>query len=63
MRTRDFEEWENVTDKLSYPKGMRHGTVLAVSQDVVNGLTRNQIEANAGGAGKVEKDKSKRVTP
>ena len=32
MRTRDFLTWENVSSKIRYPKGMRHGTVFTVSQ-------------------------------
>jgi len=40
MRTRDFKEWQDISDKLKVPKGMRHGTVLAVSKDVLDGLLK-----------------------
>jgi len=40
MRTKDFKAWENVTDKLKVPKGMRHGTVLTVSNDVLDKLLK-----------------------
>ncbi len=38
MRTKDFENWEDVSEQLTVPEGMRHGTVLEVSQDVLGGL-------------------------
>jgi len=34
MRTKDFKTWEDISSRLSYPKGMRHGTVLRVSRKV-----------------------------
>lgn len=38
MRTRDFSKWEDITDKLSFPKGTRHGTAFSVSNDVLKKL-------------------------
>lgn len=38
MRTKDFVQWENLSAKLKMPKGMRHGTVLEVSEDVLTRL-------------------------
>jgi hypothetical protein len=38
MRTADFQNWEDVSDQLSFPKGTRHGTVFAVSQEVLDKL-------------------------
>lgn len=38
MRTRDFSAWEDLSDQLIVPKGMRHGTALAVSRDVLDAL-------------------------
>jgi len=35
MRTKDFKSWENVSNKLIVPKGMRHGTVLTVTSNVL----------------------------
>ena len=44
MRTKDFKSWENVTDKLEVPKGMRHGTVLTVSSAVLDKLLGPKAE-------------------
>jgi len=42
MRTRDFKTWENITDKLKVPKGMRHGTVLPVAGEVLDKLLKQE---------------------
>jgi hypothetical protein len=42
MRTKDFKGWENVSDKLIVPKGMRHGTALSVSGDVLAELLKQE---------------------
>jgi hypothetical protein len=36
LRTKDFENWEDVSAGLVMPKGIRHGTVLRVPRAVVN---------------------------
>lgn len=38
MRSRDLKAWEDVTAKVSFPKGMRHGTALAVPGAVLKPL-------------------------
>ena len=38
LRSRDLETWEDMTAQLTMPKGIRHGTVFAVSADIVRGL-------------------------
>lgn len=38
MRTKDFRIWDDVSGQLSYPKGMRHGTVLTVPAQVLEKL-------------------------
>lgn len=38
LRTRDMKTWEDVTDQLSMPKGIRHGTAFVVSSNVVQRL-------------------------
>ncbi len=38
MRTRDFKTWEDVSAQLNVPEGMRHGTALEVSTDVLEKL-------------------------
>ena len=35
LRSKNWKKWENVTDQLTVPKGMRHGSVLTVSHDVL----------------------------
>jgi hypothetical protein len=38
----DLKNWENISEKLSFPNGTRHGTAFAVSQSVLqNLLTQN----------------------
>jgi hypothetical protein len=34
LKTRDWKAWEDVTDRLEFPKGVRHGTVFPVSAGV-----------------------------
>lgn len=43
VRSRDLKTWEDVTAKISIPKGARHGTMIAVPRVVVDKL----IEAGA----------------
>jgi beta-xylosidase len=38
IRTKDFKEWETITDKLLFPKDTRHGTAFKVSDEILNGL-------------------------
>lgn len=38
MRTRDFRHFEDVTAQGRFPRGMRHGTALAVPRDIVLSL-------------------------
>lgn len=40
MRTKDFKDWEDVTGRLNVPKGMRHGTVLPVSEKTLQALLK-----------------------
>jgi predicted GH43/DUF377 family glycosyl hydrolase len=42
MRTKDLKSWENVSDGLIVPKGMRHGTVLSISNDVLAQLLQQE---------------------
>ena len=56
VKTRDWKTWETITDKIDFPKGVRHGTVFAVSDAVMNKLRvswRNALRQSAdwyGGA-------------
>ncbi len=38
IRSKDFEHWEDVSDRLDLPKGIRHGTVLRVPRAIVEAL-------------------------
>ena len=38
MKTKDFKSWTDVTPETSFPNGQRHGTVLQVSQEILDGL-------------------------
>jgi hypothetical protein len=40
-RSTDLENWQEITSELSFPKGMRHGTVLKVPAAVVKTLQNN----------------------
>lgn len=42
MKSRDLKNWEDVTEKLSFPADHRHGTVIAVPRDVVDRLRNVQ---------------------
>jgi predicted GH43/DUF377 family glycosyl hydrolase len=37
-RSKDLKTWESITDQLSFPKGIRHGTAFRVSNDILAGL-------------------------
>ena len=39
VRSRNLKDWEDVTSRLSFPKGVRHGTVLRVPNSVVDKLS------------------------
>jgi hypothetical protein len=38
MRSKDMKTWQDITDQLSMPPGIRHGTVIAVSAQVMTSL-------------------------
>ncbi len=40
MRTKDFKKWEDVTQQLTVPAGMRHGTVLPISKERLEALLK-----------------------
>jgi beta-xylosidase len=37
-RSKDLKNWEIITDKLSFPKGTKHGTIFTVSDEVLDRL-------------------------
>lgn len=38
MRTSDWVNWEDVTDRISIPAGARHGTMVKVPRELIEGL-------------------------
>lgn len=41
VRSKDMETWEDVSDSVSFPEKAKHGTTLAISEDVLNILKEN----------------------
>lgn len=42
IRSKDMVNWEDVSDQVSFPKGIRHGTTFKVSKKIFKKLTRNK---------------------
>jgi hypothetical protein len=42
MRTTDFCEWEDISGRISFPEGTRHGTALCVSNSVLGRLLQQK---------------------
>lgn len=40
IRTRDFKEWEVITESIRFPEGARHGTAFSVSEPILAGLLK-----------------------
>ncbi len=40
VRSKDLKTWEDVSDKVSFPKDARHGCILAVPADVITALLK-----------------------
>src|SRR5215510_1084054 len=40
LRSQDLKQWEDVSNQVSFPKGMRHGTVLRISKPILDGLLK-----------------------
>lgn len=38
IRSKDLKTWEDISDKVTFPKGLRHGTVFKVSETVFEAL-------------------------
>ncbi|MBI1763697.1 MAG: pectate lyase [Acidobacteria bacterium] len=62
LKTRDWKSWENISEQLSFPAGVRHGTAFAVSANILAGLQgqqpqiawRNALRQSAGWYGSDE---------
>lgn len=44
MRSKDLKTWEDVSSKISFPKGTRHGTAFSVSKEILDGLMKAKNE-------------------
>jgi GH43 family beta-xylosidase len=40
VKSRDLKTWEDVSKQMSFPAGMRHGTIIEVSEQVLDGLLK-----------------------
>jgi beta-xylosidase len=40
VRSKDLKNWEDISDKVDFPDGTRHGTVFKSSEKVLNGLLK-----------------------
>lgn len=38
IRSKDLKTWDDVSDEVTFPKGIRHGTAFAVDKKIVEGL-------------------------
>ena len=38
VKSKDLKTWDNISDQIEFPDGIRHGTVFKVSKDVFDGL-------------------------
>ena len=38
VKSKDLKTWDNISDQIEFPDGIRHGTVFKVSKDVLDGL-------------------------
>lgn len=38
VRSKDMKTWEDISEKVSFPKGMRHGTAFKVSEEIIKKL-------------------------
>lgn len=38
VRSKDLKKWEDISDKVIFPEGTRHGTVLEVSHEILDNL-------------------------
>jgi len=40
VRSRDMQHWEDLTDQISFPEGVRHGTAFRISRELYEKLTK-----------------------
>jgi beta-galactosidase len=42
VRSKNMKDWEDISDRISFPKGVRHGTAFGVSDKVLNQLMKSK---------------------
>jgi len=42
IRSKDLKSWEDISDKISLPKGIRHGSILQVPQRVITKILKSE---------------------
>lgn len=42
IRSKDLKQWEDISDQISLPKGIRHGSILVVPQSIVDNILKNK---------------------
>jgi beta-xylosidase len=47
IRSKDLREWTVISDKVQFPKGMRHGTAFPVSETTIQALEQSSSRAPA----------------
>ena len=38
VRSKNLKDWEDISDQIEFPKGIRHGTVFSVSKSMLKSL-------------------------
>jgi hypothetical protein len=46
MKSTDLEHWQDISSQVSFPRGMRHGTILKVPESIVRNLQKPQTNQN-----------------
>lgn len=44
IRSTDLRTWEDISDRIQFPKGTRHGTVFKVNQSILDNIIRQGME-------------------
>ncbi|NBS19516.1 MAG: glycosyl hydrolase, partial [Flavobacteriia bacterium] len=43
LKSKDLENWEDISDSISFPDGIRHGTVFKVSKKELSSLRKYSV--------------------
>ena len=42
IKSKDLKEWQDVSDKISLPEGIRHGSILVVPQSIIDNILKKK---------------------